>query len=328
MIACSGGADSSALLLALAAVTKKLVVAHVVHDLRPEPEALADRDAVRALAESLGLPFTEARVSTRDLLIDGSPAPAALVRRTGDRNPESLARWLRYLVLADLARRHNLAFVATAHHAGDQLESILMALVRGSGPRGLRGTAASRTLRHATTPVRLIRPMLGVTRDECERLCRDAGWTWREDLTNADTTRLRSYLRHRVVPSLRAARPGVDRRAAAAAELLRDAAALVADRAQALLAAAEVSSDSATLSWARGSLRNERPAVIGELIRRAAKRLAGPAGLDRLGRSSLDAVVTAVISLSTHPRVFRLSTIEVRVTSRTVTIRRRDNLPV
>lgn len=331
LIACSGGADSSALVLALAAVTKKIVVAHVIHDLRPTPDALADRDAVRAIAESLGLIIVEASVSTRDLLINGAAAPANLVRRTGDRNAEALARRLRYLALAQLARQHNLRFIATAHHAGDQLESILMALVRGAGPRGLRGTATSRTLRHADAPpgapVRLIRPMLGVTREDCERLCRDAGWTWREDLTNADTTRLRSYLRHRVIPQLRAARPGVDRRAAAAAELLRDAAGLISDRAKSLLAGA-VQADKApgTLSWPRHTLRNERHAVLGELIRRAAIRLAGAHGVDRLGRSTLDTIISAITSQASHPRDFPLRTIEVRITSKAVTIRRRQNL--
>ncbi len=327
LVACSGGADSSALVLALAAVTKDLVIAHVVHDLRPEAACLADRDAVRELAARLGLPFVEARVSTRDLKIDGAPATAVIALRAGDRNPEGLARRLRYLALAKLAHEHSIRFIATAHHAGDQLESILMALVRGSGPRGLRGTAASRAFPRGNDALRIIRPMLGVTREECERLCRDSGWIWREDPTNADTARLRSYFRHRVIPGILAARPGADLRAGASAELLRDAAALVADRARALLASAEPARGQngvEGLSWRRAALRGERSAVLGELIRRAARRLTGERGMDRLGRSALDAVIDAIRSPAKHPRTFELRSIEIRVTSRTISILPRE----
>jgi tRNA(Ile)-lysidine synthase len=327
LVACSGGADSSALVLALAAITKDLMIAHVVHDLRPEAESLADRDAVRSLATPLALPFVESRISTRHLLIDGAPAPAGLVNRAGDRNLEGLARNLRYLALAKLAQAHSIQYIATAHHAGDQFESMLMALVRGSGPRGLRGTAPSRRFRVGDATLRIIRPMLGVTRDECERLCRDAGWPWREDPTNADTARLRSYLRHRVIPEILAARPGADVRAGASAELLRDAAALLSERVKALLASAERTSHRDgvdELSWPRSALRRERPAVLGELIRRAARRLTDERGLDKLGRSALDAVIDAIRSPARHPRRFELRKIEVHATSRIVTIRARE----
>lgn len=321
LIACSGGADSNALVLALAAVTKKLVIAHVVHDLRPEAEALADRDAVKTLAAAVGIDFVESRVSTKELLIDGHVAPSGLVRRAGDRNAEGLARRLRYLALAGLAKPLDIRFVATAHHAGDQLESMLLALMRGGGPRGLSGIAPSRSL---VPGVRVVRPMLEIGRDECERLCRDAGWEWREDATNADVTRLRSFLRHRVVPELRAARPGVEERAAASAGLLRDAAALIGQRAEALLDGSMTRGEPVEFCWERSALRAERGAVIGEVIRRAARRMAGDAGMDQLGRASLDRVIEAVRSTATHPRRFMLRSIEVTVTSKVVTVRARE----
>src|SRR4051794_36385139 len=65
LIACSGGADSCALVLALATATDRLIVAHVVHDLRPAAEALRDRDVAKHLAEHLGLEFVQAHVRVR-----------------------------------------------------------------------------------------------------------------------------------------------------------------------------------------------------------------------------------------------------------------------
>ena len=78
------------------------------------------------------------------------------------------------------------------------------------------------------------------------------------------------------------------------------------------------------LSWPRSALRRERPAVLGELIRRAARRLTGERGLDKLGRSALDAVIDAIRSPARHPRRFELRKIEVLATSRVVTIRARE----
>lgn len=319
MIACSGGADSSALVLAMAAVTRDLLVAHVVHDLRSESESLADRDVAKELAADLDLPFVESRVSTRSLTIDD--APCEIGPPAGGRNPEGLARHLRYLALERLATAHAIRYVATAHHAGDQLESMLMALMRGSGPRGLRGVASTRRITPAG-PIMLIRPMLGVDRAECERICCEAGWKWREDATNTDTAYLRAYVRHEVIPRLRAARPGVERRAAAAAELLHDAAGLVAERADSLLTRAEATPGS--LAWPRDLLRGERRVVIGETLLRAVHHLRAGAGMDRFGRDSLDAVIDAVRSRSTHPRHFTLSGVTAQVTSGSVVITRTD----
>jgi tRNA(Ile)-lysidine synthetase-like protein len=306
--------------LAFAAVTRSITIGHVVHDLRAEQESFGDRDAVRRLAELLAVPYVESRISTRDLRIDDTPAPPSLVRRTGDRNAESLARRLRYLALTALAGRHRLRFVATAHHSGDQLESILMALARGAGPQGLRGIAATRPA-PGEPGVHIIRPMLQIPHLECVRLCRDAGWEWREDATNADTSRLRANIRHNVLPALRAARPDIERKAAAAAHLLADAAALVRDRAAHLLALASISpAPVRALRWDRRTLRAERVAVLGDLLRLAAQSDAHPPSMDRLGGAQLNAVVAAIRSSASHPRTFRLHGFEIAVDARWVVL--------
>ncbi|MEX2219907.1 MAG: tRNA lysidine(34) synthetase TilS [Phycisphaerales bacterium] len=309
LVACSGGGDSSGLVLALAAGVsrpgERLVIGHIVHDLRPEAEALADRDSAEALAGRLGVPFTSGRIAVRGLR----------------GNAEGNARRARYAALAGLAEEHGCRFVATAHHAGDQLETVLMGLLRGAGPRGLGGVAARRR-GHAGGPA-VIRPALGVTRDALRALCRAAGWAWREDATNADVSRLRAAVRARVSPALESLRPGAAARVARSAALLKDAAAVVDDRVRALLAEAS-GAGTPRLAWERGRLRGERGIVVGGLVRAAAARLRGGRGRDRLGGRVLEPVVRAVRSRSTEPKVFVLSGVEVRVDAHRVEIGRTD----
>src|SRR5690606_835025 len=108
-----------------------------------------------------------------------------------------------------------------------------MRLMRGSGPRGLAGPAPIRPLARAHW---LVRPMLATSRADAERICALASVPWRHDATNDDTTRLRSALRARVIPILRELAPGVERRAAHTATLLRQSADIFDREAAALLA--------------------------------------------------------------------------------------------
>jgi tRNA(Ile)-lysidine synthase len=301
LIACSGGADSSALVLALAAVTGELVVGHIVHDLRPPEEAEADRLAAAGLAGRLGLGFDEARISVRAL-------PG---------NAEANARRLRYSALEELARRHACPFIATAHHGDDQIETVLMALLRGAGPGGLGGIRPARRLsEHAT----LIRPALGLDRDECRRLCDAAGWAWREDLTNRDTSRLRAAVRHEVVPTLKSLRPGLVRRVGDSAALMLDAAEVIEQRAAELVGEARREADA--MDWPRESLRRQPRAVLGQTVRLAAARLAGDQGADALGSASLAPLLRAIGDGGTNPRTFELSRIRAEVSADRVRLRR------
>ncbi|HYE02031.1 MAG TPA: tRNA lysidine(34) synthetase TilS [Phycisphaerales bacterium] len=312
LVACSGGADSTALALVLAAGGARIVLGHVVHDLRPGAQAEADRDAVAALARHLGVGFCEG---------------LAAARAAGG-NLEAGARRLRYAVLRGLAAEQGMGFVATAHHAGDQLESVLMGLLRGAGPRGLAGMPARRLLRGPAPAVRLIRPMLRLEADEPRRLCRVAGLAWREDETNLDVSRLRSAVRHQVVPALEAVRPGAARRAAMSATLLRDAAAVVRAVAGALPGNAGPPQPVAELGrnfvgWrlAREDMRAARGIVVGEAVRLAARRLG--LGLDSLGADAVEPVVRAARDVATEPRRFGLGRgggLVVLVTAREVVI--------
>ncbi len=303
LVACSGGADSTALLLALALATRDLVVAHVLHDLRPRADAEADRDAVRALAAQLNLPFMHAEIAVAD--------------RAG--NTESNARRERYAALATMARQAACPFVATAHHADDQLESLLMALSRGAGPHGLRGIAPKRPLtpsphhpltpspHHPLTPspphpltpsphhpITLLRPMLHATRAEAREACKAAEIAWREDATNLDTSRRRAAVRHSIIPLLASLAPNAARHAAHAAELLRDASRIIDERVQRVFGDAS--------SWPRDILRHESPLILGLGLRRAALRLTAGRHADQLTSRLLRPPIRAIRDDSTDPR--------------------------
>lgn len=302
LLACSGGADSSALVLAIgAAVSQAVVVAHVVHDLRPADQANSDRDGAAELARRLGLGFVQRAVS---------------VRAQGG-NAEGTARRLRYQALVEMAEEAKCGFVATGHQADDQLETVLMRLMRGAGPRGLRGVRPRRRL---SGSVALVRPMLGVTRADCERLCGLAGWSWREDLTNQDEGRLRAAVRAGIIPEMRRLCPGVAQRVSTTAEFMAGAAELIAQRAAQVPAVTDTGAG--TITYSRGDLRDESAVVVGEVLRLAARTVSGGGGLDALTWRVVRPAIEAVRGQGTDPRVFRWKGVVVRVDTHRVSISR------
>lgn len=277
MVACSGGADSTALVLALSGASRDLVVAHVIHDMRPRDEAMADAREVESLARRLGLEFVLGEA-----------------RRTPG-NAEARARTARYRVLAELAERSGAGFVATAHHADDQLETVVMALLRGAGPRGLGGMAPARPITPGSHVV-LIRPMLSVTRAQARALCLDLGTIWREDATNADTTRLRAALRAGPLAQLVALRPGSPARAARSARLCRDAVDLINRHAASVMAPPG--------PWDRALLRVLPDVVLGAGLRAGVRFYLGTRCADRLTGALLDPAISAIRDRSTRVRRF------------------------
>ncbi len=303
LVACSGGADSSALAIALACSPARLVIAHVVHDMRCEDESLGDRDAAAALAARLDAEFVERRVE-----INAQPG-----------NQESNARSLRYAALKAVALEAGIAHIATGHHADDQLETMIMRLIRGAGPRGLGGIAPTRRL----GAVSLIRPMLDLDRAEAEGVCELAGWVWREDRTNADTSRTRAALRHGVIPAIKGVAPDAAHRASTSAAACRDS----ADATEAIAVRADrrarVDAGPGAVAWDRAVLRRLPPAVLGGLVRRALVDLTG-AGGDSLARRTLVAITDAIREQSGEPRCFDLRGARLSLHRAHVRMERRD----
>jgi tRNA(Ile)-lysidine synthase len=191
LLAVSGGGDSVAMLRGMALIAQrrrwqlKLVVGHVQHHLRDEAEIEAA--FVAELAKQLHLPFARADVTINHVA----------------GNCEEQARQLRYDALLAMAKEHDCSAIVTAHHGGDQLETLLMRLLRGAGLRGLGAMAWSRPLDET---VRLIRPMLMTDHLTALDFLQRIDQRWYEDHTNADTTRLRALLRESVIPQLLAIR--------------------------------------------------------------------------------------------------------------------------
>jgi len=308
LIACSGGADSSALALSLSASSSELVVAHVVHDLRPLPESLGDRDAARRLADLLGLEFVERAVRVSDL-------PG---------NAESNARSARLEALESLARATGCSHVATAHHADDQFETVLMRLIRGAGARGLGGIRPARPL--GDRGIGLIRPMLCVDRADAEDLCRRSGWRWAHDASNDDRSRLRAALRHGVVAELRRLHPSAARNASRAAESLAQASDAIESRARALFDSVARDPNAKELRWERSTLRTEPEPVLASLVGVAVERLASGEGLDGLNARVRARIAGTIREQHRGSRRFDLRAVVVSIESSVVSIRARASL--
>ena len=212
----SGGPDSLAMLHLLRRLADdydvSLHVGHLNHGLRGA-DADADAAYVAAVSREWGVPCT---VESADVV--------GLARERGrvgyNVAIEEAARQARYGFLARLARELGSRTVAVAHNADDQVETVLMHLLRGAGLAGLRGMRPASRLDELRlgdealadeegAPIRLIRPLLEVSRDEIEAYCREHGLRPRFDVSNLDCTYYRNRLRHELIPYLGTYNPNV-----------------------------------------------------------------------------------------------------------------------
>src|SRR5271157_700224 len=219
-VAVSGGADSVAMLRVLLELRSELgivlSVAHFNHGLRGE-DSEADEAFVADLARHHGLEFFAGRADVREHAL------------AGKLSVEAAGRELRYGWLSQLADKHRLDSVATAHTLDDQAETVLLKFLRGAGTRGLAGiypsleigrtngfpisvgdanwqnpsrVAAAGSEPRSGDQVRIVRPLLCVTRDEVEAYLSSLGQSWREDESNLDHRFARNRVRHELLPLL------------------------------------------------------------------------------------------------------------------------------
>lgn len=217
LVACSGGGDSMCLLHALLALRKPLgitlSVAHFNHQLRPE--AVAEAEFVHNWCAAQGLPC-----------IIGSGDVAAQAAQTG-RGIEETARALRYAFLERTRLALGADRIATAHHAQDNSETILLHLLRGSGLRGLGGIAPMRGV--------IVRPLLTVSRPMIQAYLTQHQISHVEDASNQDLTYTRNFLRHQVLPQLEQINPNLNARLWESACQFRQENAYLEEQAKALL---------------------------------------------------------------------------------------------
>jgi tRNA(Ile)-lysidine synthase len=259
LVAVSGGPDSVALLDLLVESREvhglDLIVAHVDHGIHPNSAQVAEQ--VEALAASYGLPFETVRLG----LDPGTN--------------ETSARVARYAWLEEVRARQGAGAIFTAHHADDQVETVLMRVLGGSGPAGLAGMRAVRG--------HLVRPLLSITRAELTVHLEERGLPSWVDPANSDPRHVRSWIRTELLPVLRQRVPKID---ANFQQLSRQAA---RDRAAwdailEVLPGLELAIDSEGISVATPSLGDYDSPLAQAVILAAARRVGCQLGPARIGR--------------------------------------------
>jgi tRNA(Ile)-lysidine synthase len=286
LVAVSGGADSVFLLRALHALSHplglRLHVAHFDHGWRGDAAA-SDADFVRDLAAGLNLPFHLGSADTRSLA------------RAHKASPEEAARQARYAYLVNVGVTHGIQAIATGHNEDDQVETHLLAWLRGSGPLGVGGIEVAREIAAPGTPtrtVRLVRPLLALDAAEIRDTLRDAGQEWREDATNQDPRLLRNRVRHELMPLLESLSPGYRKSTLRSMALAREAAGFLQRQASAAAHSTFTASENG-FAAPRRALAALDPALIRPVLACVAGQLQGAAGeiefahLDQAARVAL-----------------------------------------
>jgi tRNA(Ile)-lysidine synthase len=202
----SGGSDSLCLLYLLHEAGIPIVVAHYNHHLRPEADQEAEQ--VNRWVENLGLPFVFG-----ERIIEGDVA---------NHISEECARQKRYEFLFDTARDKKAQAVAVAHNADDQVETMLLHLLRGSGLTGLTGMAYYSLPNAWSQGIPLVRPLLSTWRQQIEVFIKERNLSPNVDNSNFDVTLLRNRIRRELIPYLQSYNPQIKRQLFQMAEILTD----------------------------------------------------------------------------------------------------------
>ncbi len=199
VIGVSGGPDSLCLLDCLNNLRYPLICAHLDHGLRQES---SDEAAyTKSIAQSYNLPF---EIEKQDIALKAGSGVSL----------EEAARLARYNFLARVAKKNDVQVIATGHTADDQVETVLMHFLRGTGPAGLRGILPDTPLDSwvgiaDAQGIRLIRPLLILNRDQTEEHCRAVSLEPIIDPSNMDHTFFRNRIRHELLPLLETYNPGI-----------------------------------------------------------------------------------------------------------------------
>lgn len=193
LVGVSGGADSLSLLDGLHSLGYPVIAAHFNHQLRPETENEAL--LVGKICHDLGV-----------AAVFGSQLVARLAKEER-LSVEDAARKARYRFLFSQARQHGVQAVAVGHTADDQVETILLHLLQGSGPSGLKGMRPRSVNLDWDAKIPLVRPLLEISHADTLAYCREKGWQPFEDPSNADPHFLRNRIRSELIPVLETYNP-------------------------------------------------------------------------------------------------------------------------
>jgi len=202
LLAVSGGVDSVVLLDVLSKLKLELTVAHCNFQLRGK-ESDSDEQFVKRLSEQYGIPFYSKRFDTNTFA------------KANQLSIQEAARKLRYDWFNQLIAAHGFAYVTTAHHADDHVETVLMNIFRGTGIAGL----------HGILPVqgKIIRPLLGIKRTAILAYAHQHNIKWVEDASNASDKYSRNFIRHHIIPAAQEVYPNAVDNILASIERWREA---------------------------------------------------------------------------------------------------------
>ena len=185
VVAVSGGPDSVALLKILEMLSREykltLIAAHLNHGLRDEADS--EEQFVCELSNEMGITF------------ESKKADIISYRKGSGKCVEDISRDVRYDFLNDVAKRQNAQKIALGHHLNDQVETVLMNFLRGSGPDGLKGMLPVRDSLY-------IRPLLGVSRKKILSFLESRKISYMTDTSNTESHYLRNRIRHLLIPQL------------------------------------------------------------------------------------------------------------------------------
>ncbi|MGD8758190.1 MAG: tRNA lysidine(34) synthetase TilS, partial [Deltaproteobacteria bacterium] len=275
VVGVSGGPDSVALLHCLVAFRRKwslrLVVAHLNHQLRGET---ADQEAafVERLASILGLPCD---INSRDVASYGAEHRLSI---------QEAAREVRYAFYDEVATRHGAGKIALGHQANDNAESILIHLLRGTGPKGLTGIPPVRD-------GRIIRPLIDSNRSQILDFLEERGFEYVRDRSNLDPKYLRTRIRHELLPFLKESfNPGVVHALTRLASIVRQEEDFFNGQVKSAFQDLVREQKTNRLTLSAAGLARLHPALLQRLVRQAVLSIRGD--LKRLGHNHVEAIVS------------------------------------
>ncbi len=287
VVGVSGGPDSTALLASLVELQDdchlELHVVHVDHGLRPESRG--DAAYVRRLCARWNVPVTVRRMDV------------AAMRRTEGLSVEEAARRARHLALMEAADAFGADVVVLGHTADDQIETVLLSLLRGAGLRGLAGMVEE-SESPFTMPngerVPILRPLLGVTRADVMGYLKERRLRPRQDASNADPAHLRNRVRHELLPLMENIREGSAGAVGRASEDARVALEYIEAEADGLWSeACELAADGESVRIDRQAMREAHTALRHIVVERAITSLLSSAqGFSRRNYRDIDMMIT------------------------------------
>lgn len=235
LIAVSGGLDSVVLTHLCSKLNLNIALAHCNFNLRGN-ESDTDEAFVLELAKTLDIEVFIQHFNTE------------AYAKAEKSSIQMAARTLRYNWFFDLARQLQFDYILTAHHADDNLETVLINLTRGTGIEGLTGIPERNE--------NIVRPLLKFSRESLEYYAKSKNITWREDSSNASTKYLRNKLRHDVIPILKEINPTLLKNVETTLDNLKDTKAIVQESVSAVLKRAIIQRDSEAVIYKIQEFKN------------------------------------------------------------------------